>query len=69
MSLRVWIVLFVCVRKVGSEPGQDAAGVRKLRDDVIWDVRTDLSLRSTGDRLSKTSSGSLSIAFQFPTPH
>lgn len=28
-----------------------------------------LSLRSTGERLSNTSSGSFRIAFQFPTPH
>ena len=62
MRLCVGIVLLVRVGKVGAEPGGDERRSAEGR-------ATHRSLRSTGERLSNLSFGSLRMAFQLPTPH
>ena len=75
MGLGIWVVLLVRVWEIRSEPvgGEQIMTMSILRQKKFKVMslkrKTDLSLRSTGERLSNTSSGSLSIAFQFPTPH
>lgn len=63
VGTRVGIVFFISVGKVGAESALCVrVNVRKERD------KTDLSLRSTGERLSKVRVGSLRMVFQLPTP-
>lgn len=65
MSLRVWIMFLIRVREICPEAASTAS------DEAETDMKekTYRSLRSTGERLSNFSFGSLSMAFQLPTPH
>lgn len=65
MGLGVGVVLLVRVGEVGAEPG----GCERSTGGRGRGGETHRSLRSTGERLSNLSFGSLRMAFQLPTPH